>query len=276
MSKQKSSFMDNIIIKSFNSETIPEISAEYKLVFILSGNTKFKVNKLTGSIAGMQVLTLNHSQSIELQPEKKVQGIYIGFPSSFFDQDLSMKKILFDSHLFEDANFKLYNINGLNHARINMLLDLLIQDYQEAPQKNEVIKSYLKLLLLKINDLKKEKCEVPKEIYDKDYETYLIFRELLEKNYSKNMASGDFAEIMKISVRKLNSVVNKYTQKSPCIVISDKMIAEAKWRLLHTNMNIKEIAYQLGFEDPLYFSRFFKKHVDTAPEQFRSNVVLSM
>jgi len=269
--------MGGIVIKSFSSENIPEIAAEYKLVFILSGKTQFKVNKLTGAIANMQVLTLNHSQVIELHPEDDVNGVYIGFPASLFADDLSVKKILFDSHLFEDANHKLFNIKGEAHLRICMLLNLLVEDYFEAPHKKEVIKSYLKLILLKVNDLSNSNSEISKEIYDKDYEIYLIFRELLEKNYHKNLASGDYAEMMKISVRKLNAIVNKYTQNSPCIVISDKMINEAKWRLLHTNMNIKEIAYQLGFEDPLYFSRFFKKHTEAAPEQFRAqSVVLSI
>lgn len=269
--------MAGIIIKSFSSENIPEIAAEYKLVFILSGKTRFKVNKLTAALESMQLLTLNHSQVIELLPEDKISGVYIGFPSSFFDQDLSIRKILFDSHLFENASHKLFNITGENHLRIKMLIDLLMEDYLEAPHKTEVIKSYLKLLLLKINDMSKDNIQVPNDVYDKEYELYLIFRELLEKNYQKNLASGDYAEMMKISVRKLNTVVNKYTQNSPCVVISDKMINEAKWRLLHTGMNIKEIAYQLGFEDPLYFSRFFKKHVDSAPEQFRAqSVVLSI
>ena len=53
--------------------------------------------------------------------------------------------------------------------------------------------------------------------------------------------------------------------------IQDRLALEAKRLLLHTSLSIKEVAYEIGFEEPLHFSGFFKKRVGVSPSQFRLN-----
>ena len=65
--------------------------------------------------------------------------------------------------------------------------------------------------------------------------------------------------------RKLKAV----TGWSVNSLIREVRITEAKKKLKNPEMNISEIAYQLGFSDPLYFSKYFKKEVGVAPVQYR-------
>ena len=55
-------------------------------------------------------------------------------------------------------------------------------------------------------------------------------------------------------------------------MISERIIIEAKRELYLTNKSIKEIAYELGYEDEHYFSRFFKTNVDISPQMYRNTV----
>jgi AraC family transcriptional regulator, transcriptional activator of pobA len=57
--------------------------------------------------------------------------------------------------------------------------------------------------------------------------------------------------------------------KSPLQVIHDRIILEARRMLIFTDKTAKEIAYELGYEDPSQFSRFFKKNTDLSIQQFR-------
>ncbi|WP_228409828.1 helix-turn-helix domain-containing protein [Chryseobacterium sp. T16E-39] len=71
---------------------------------------------------------------------------------------------------------------------------------------------------------------------------------------------------------KLNEVSKLHTNKTAQNVIYSLIISEAKRLLLYEKLSIKEIAYQLGFNDPFYFSNFFKKHTQQSPKDYQKTV----
>ena len=79
----------------------------------------------------------------------------------------------------------------------------------------------------------------------------------------------DFAQNLSVHVNYLNRSVKEITGKTTSEMIAQRVIEEAKALLLHTNWNIAEIAFCLGFPEPAYFSNFFKKHVTQTPGQYR-------
>jgi len=80
----------------------------------------------------------------------------------------------------------------------------------------------------------------------------------------------DFAKNLSIHVNYLNSAVKEVTGKTTTAHIGDRIIAEAKALLQHTDWNIAEIAYALGFEYPTYFNNFFKKKTGYIPKSERA------
>src|SRR5204863_8529399 len=79
----------------------------------------------------------------------------------------------------------------------------------------------------------------------------------------------DFAKQLSVHVNYLNSSVKEVTGKTTTALISDRIISEAKALLQHTDWNISEIAYALGFEYPTYFNNFFKKKTGEIPKSVR-------
>jgi AraC-like DNA-binding protein len=67
-------------------------------------------------------------------------------------------------------------------------------------------------------------------------------------------------------------VVKDVLGKTAGDIIRDRIAVEAKRLLTNAEMDVKEIAYDLNFEDPSYFTRFFRKNVGTTPEQFRKTM----
>ncbi len=59
-------------------------------------------------------------------------------------------------------------------------------------------------------------------------------------------------------------------------MISERIIIEAKRELYLTNKAVKEIAFELGYEDEHYFSRFFKNNADVSPQMYRDTVGFAM
>lgn len=74
-------------------------------------------------------------------------------------------------------------------------------------------------------------------------------------------------------INHLNHSLKEITGKSTSTLINERIISEAKALLQHTNWNISEIAFALGFEYPTYFNNFFKKLSGTNPKAFRELAV---
>lgn len=101
------------------------------------------------------------------------------------------------------------------------------------------------------------------------------FSELIEQNIEQNYCAGTYAEMMGISLKKLIREVRKEENKTPCNFITEKVIDQAKSRLLHSEDTSQMIAYQLGFDDPYYFIKYFKKNTDMTPTQYRESLTHS-
>jgi len=105
-----------------------------------------------------------------------------------------------------------------------------------------------------------------------------VFLELLERQFpieNPNQrfafrSASDFANQLSIHVNHLNRALKETTQKTTSAIIAERLAQEAKMLLKHTNWNVSEIAYCLGFEEPTHFNNFFKKNMQQTPTQFRS------
>jgi AraC-like DNA-binding protein len=78
-----------------------------------------------------------------------------------------------------------------------------------------------------------------------------------------------YAKTLKITPNHLNKSVKSVTGKTAIGLLNEMRLIEAQLRLKHTDFSISEIAYQVGFEDRSYFSRFFKKATGDSPVEFR-------
>lgn len=95
------------------------------------------------------------------------------------------------------------------------------------------------------------------------------FFSLLEKNFKDQKTTSYYAKEMGISTGSLNQLCQNEYGKSAKSVIQERLVLEIKRLLLHSDLNINQIALTLGFVDNSYFSKFFKTHTANSPENFR-------
>lgn len=108
-----------------------------------------------------------------------------------------------------------------------------------------------------------------------------MFMELLERQFPieardrplKMKKPGDYAMALSIHVNHLNHALRQVTGKATSVHIADRILAEAKALLKHTDWTAAEIGYSLGFEHPNYFYQFFKKKTGRPPKQSRSRLI---
>ncbi|MBY0413903.1 MAG: AraC family transcriptional regulator, partial [Bdellovibrionales bacterium] len=98
------------------------------------------------------------------------------------------------------------------------------------------------------------------------------FNELVEKNYKREHSAEFYAKTLKLTTKGLTAKVKRIIGKNVRELIQERCILEGKRLLAYSDLSVSEIALELGFEDPNYFTRFFKSKAKINPGKFRQKV----
>lgn len=95
------------------------------------------------------------------------------------------------------------------------------------------------------------------------------FRQLVELHFRENVRINDYAQKLGVTRAHLHEACLRSLGRTPLAVVHDRLIEEAQARLEHTELPVEQVGYSLGFRDPAYFNRFFKKQTGRTPAAFR-------
>lgn len=139
----------------------------------------------------------------------------------------------------------------------------------------DILKSLLRVFLVKIQrhgkrELQENGCEIQKlDNMRPSHQLFVQFRKLVEEEFGHLHTVQEYADRLNVAVRTLNKCVNECSHQSPLAYINGRIILEAKRMLRHTSMMVKEIGYELGYDDPSYFVKLFKRQTGFLPSDFR-------
>jgi AraC-like DNA-binding protein len=146
--------------------------------------------------------------------------------------------------------------------------------HSETDLRFETIGAYLKLFLIECNthcslfpSNNTQQIEVGKTIVKS-------FKEIVEKHFTEWHQVKDYAEALYVSPNYLNEVIKSSLNISAKEYIQNRLILEAKRMVLFTDKSSKEIGYDLGFDDPSHFSKFFKNNTRQSIMEFKGSVAL--
>ncbi|MDB5278574.1 MAG: helix-turn-helix protein [Ferruginibacter sp.] len=167
------------------------------------------------------------------------------------------------------------NYCELEIGRFNKLQTILSSMMDEYVDKEEgyqdVIKSSLDIFFIEFVRQSQNPKSISTVANSYTQERFEEFLELLDKHIATHKQVSQYTDLMNLSPYQLNEITKSSIGKTASDMINDHIILEAKRYLLATPNQVKDIADQLGFEDPSYFIRFFKKHTRQSPEAFRQN-----
>lgn len=105
-----------------------------------------------------------------------------------------------------------------------------------------------------------------------DLKLFRNFNELIESNYDKHWSLTQYAENLAVTETRLNDICRRLADISSKKLIFDRQMQEAKRLASLLTPQLHHICYQLGFKDPAYFSRFFQRHAEMRPLEFRQKM----
>lgn len=142
-------------------------------------------------------------------------------------------------------------------ARLKSIFEILLGLLSTKDTEPELILAHLNSLLTEINSAYFSTDTNPA---DDKLSKYISFKVFVENNLTDHPTIKDIAEQLALNTNSLYSIVKHYSGLSPKEFMTNRLIMEARRRLYYAeSSSIKELAYELGFNDPEYFSRLFKK-----------------
>ena len=150
---------------------------------------------------------------------------------------------------------------------MSFILSELTEEFKrEGAAQYDMLQSYLKQFIINAVRVQKNKYQIKD---DTDSKLFKDFSTLVEFNFTKLHSVTDYAERLGISPKSLTKHFQKIRAQKPSDFIKNRIILEAKRKLIYTDFSVKEIAFDLGFNDPAYFTRFFTKATQSSPLQFK-------
>lgn len=242
----------------------PKRVLKYLLLVCRQGTATIVIDENEFRLNENQAITITSGQ-YHFFNEINGQLDCLEFTLDFICKDDNDIELIFHNGLF--CHFGMNEIITLKKTAVFYeLLQKTEAELKEKPYQYLIsIRNYIELLLVELNRAKVDNGD---EIWKPDA-LFLKFLEAIRTHFSNNYPLAKFAEILGTTEAKLNELSKLHTNKTAQNIIFSLIISEAKRLLRYHSLSVKEIAFQLGFNDPFYFSNFFKKHTQISPKEYK-------
>jgi len=248
----------------------------YHIIWFQQGSPTHLVDFNPIKIKPNTLLFLNKDTVQRFDNKTKFEGKAILFTDSFFCKTETDTKFLQNSILFND----LFSVSQIQVKKQSKLFTGLLQQMMEELKNTkdnsqaDILQNLLhNFLLHSERERRKQNFTEIKKGADLDY--VMLFKDRLAIGYKSQKQVNYYAKEIIITEKRLNQATTKVLGKSPKQLIDDRIMLEAKRILAHTRESVKEIGYNLGFEEPTNFIKYFKKHSKFTPSEFREKNALA-
>lgn len=247
----------------------PRRVMRYVLLWCTAGEVKVTVDENEFLLHPHDLITITSGQIHWAVADSSTKGVVLEFSYDFFCKTDADIELIFHNGLF--CHFGMNEVVRIgNPSEMSQLFENIRTDlYQKSYQYLIAVHAYLELVLIKINRAKIERGD---EIWKPDA-LFLKFLELIRVHFKQAPTLSYYAEKLQTTESKLNELAKLHTGKTAQMVIYGLIASEAKRLLTYEKLSVKEVAAELGFNDPFYFSNFFKKHTGVSPKGYRDKVL---
>jgi len=248
----------------------------FTLIWIKEGSGKVKADFDEHDFFGNTLFTFAPYQPFILFTDKTIKGTAIYFHPDFFCIHKHHKELELNGVLYNNVyQAPFISVNENTSATFSMLYHQMEKEVEDpAFAQHELLVSYLKILLIHASRLKLQQQPGPIENVNDDKKPFILkkLKDAIEENFKTKHAASYYADLLYISPKSLTKITKSRFNKTLSSLINERIIIEAKRELYLTDKTVKEIAWELGYDDEYYFSRFFKVNTEVSPQQYRDTV----
>jgi AraC-like DNA-binding protein len=250
---------------------------DYYKISLLNGHNIYHYADKSLEVSGPALLFFNPRVPYTVEnviPGKIGEGYFCIFKEEFFSDH--MRVSLHELPMYAPGGKPAFMLDMAQHSNLCHVFEKMLTELKADYRfKYDLIRNYIMELVhaaLKIGP-----TESLYQHVDANARITAVFRELLERQFPIESptqqfalrSASDYADRLNVHVNHLNRAIKISTGRTTTRHILERLLSEAKSLLKHTDWNISEISYCLGFEEPAHFNHFFKKGTSMTPSAFR-------
>ena len=241
----------------------------FELFFFSGGKGSHEIDFMHYNVGKNSVHFVSPGQIHQLTL-KGTKGYVLCFTEDFVS--LAAKENFVEKFPFYDsASHPVIDLDRAVGGELAALVTSITKEFRSGNDNTDILRAYLNILLLKIRAFLSGNGKTETSFQNR-HAKVTRFKSLVNEHYIFHKPVSDYASDLNISPNHLNALCKTHEGKTATQLVQERLLLEAKRLLYATDMNIKEIAFQLNFEDVAYFNRFFKKQSGLAPVQYRRQV----
>lgn len=264
----------DLAMEPLNAEALRQLHASrmYSILLVNRGAIKLEISNHIRSIASPALVFLSQYQPYRIQGfSASTEGILLQFSSDFYCIHLHHKEVACDGVLFHTVfDPPQFALNAPESTKLKQAWIDLIEEFSRPEKDAEMLFTLLKLVLKQAARIRNQEEQVNAAVSTMP-EALLQLKNLLEESFRNRLSASDYAEKLNMRPERLNRLVKNHTGLTLSALIQERVMAEARRELYLTEKPVRQIAAELGFDDPFYFSRLFKNVSTVSPETYRTN-----
>jgi len=242
------------------------------LLIIKKGKGKHAIDFVDYEYSDGTLFTIRKDQIQKFYPNTKVEGSLLLFTNdflvSFLEKQESDKTLQLFNELLGSPKLQL---PSKRFQKTLEQLNRIQEEYFEEGDEHSlsIIRNELQILIARLFRIKSKHEAL---LYSHQHlSEFIRFQNMVESNITKHNKVSYYAAQMGLSTKSLNKITQNTIHKSAKDFLNEIHLKQIKRLLINSTNSIKEIAYYSGFEEPSNFYKFFKKHTQLTPEQFRNS-----
>jgi len=243
----------------------------YLSVLFTRGSGIHEVDFQTFDIRPGYIFLLSPGQVHHWRVSEDIDGYIIFHKKEFYDLNFTYERIEHFPFFASSQHAPIIQLRKEQATALAVQFRLIIDEY-----KSKYLMHFQKICsMLNVLYVDLARIYLPARRTNKHKEIQLAhmlrLNELIDGNFKDIKSPANYAKNMFMSEKNLNMICKIILNKTVSIVITDRVILEAKRMLIHTNLNVVQISLDLGYMDNSYFTRVFKKTTGETPLEFRDN-----
>ncbi len=239
----------------------------FTLIWVIEGKGSHFIDSTEYPLQGGHVFLIAPGQDHQWQEDARFTGISCLFSQEVFDEFHHTQVIQMAGLFNKEADKKQLTVPENKEVLLKQLAQILYSEAHKDKHDLYIIHPVFMTFLYTLTS-----HENKKNIQSEKSGQLNKLKILINEFYHKENSVQFYAQQLNISIKQLNTLVKEKQGKTVSNLIQERVLLEAKRNLILSHDSVKTIAYQLGFEDPSYFSRFFRRYTGNSPNQYREKL----
>jgi len=242
----------------------------FRIIWIRKGSGVLYADLRTYAISCDTICCMKPGQAVRFEPAEETDGYTLSFSTDFLAMAGNHMEPLYHSALFHPLSPSSI-IKLENSPEMLEVAEKMVMEFSNAyPGKEEILRGLLRIFLIYLNR-HQEDAQPPLINLNQSGLASMFFR-LLEKNFASRKMVSDYAQDLSVTPNYLNEIVKRASGFPASYHIRQRIILEAKRKAAYVRTSMKEIAYDLGFDDISHFSKYFKKASGISFTDFKKEI----